>query len=291
MGDILLPMYCLFQETAIMGHVIASFKVKSKGLRCFAGIAINSDGTLLAVSNIMGNRISIFEPSSFKLLREFGTEGSGPGQFNDPSNVVFSPNGHLLVAEGANRRIQEVTVTGEHVRYLHEDLWISLDGMTVVDDQVVVCTRDDDARIVVLDYASGNIIRSFGRTGDAPGKLAGGCKGVCPTPDHKHLLVAEDLTNRVSVFTMSGEFVRNCCFLNPHQNDTKLRSERPAAVCVGPLGELIIPGHEFLYLFSADGSRLLRKIEMDLYASLDGVFHDGKLYVLNGNTGVVKVIV
>ena len=51
-------------------------------------------------------------------LHTFGTAGNGPGQFEFPTQLCAHPNGNLLVLEEGNGRVQEVTWTGKHVRFI-----------------------------------------------------------------------------------------------------------------------------------------------------------------------------
>ena len=44
--------------------------------------------------------------SSGVFLKKFGTEGSGPGEMNTPSGVCMTPDGHIVVVDFGNSRIQ-----------------------------------------------------------------------------------------------------------------------------------------------------------------------------------------
>ena len=69
-------------------------------------VAINKRGEIL-VTEGNGHCISIFSPTGEK-LRSFGSHGSEPGQFNQPSGVTVDGDGNIFVAE-CNHRIQKFT--------------------------------------------------------------------------------------------------------------------------------------------------------------------------------------
>jgi DNA-binding beta-propeller fold protein YncE len=48
-------------------------------------------------------------------LKQWGTYGSGDGQFNDPQGVVVDGSGNLYVADAGNFRIQEFTNNGDYL--------------------------------------------------------------------------------------------------------------------------------------------------------------------------------
>lgn len=53
---------------------------------------------------------------SGELVREWGTKGSGDGQFNQPGGIIVRANGNIVVADQCNHRLQEFTSTGKHIR-------------------------------------------------------------------------------------------------------------------------------------------------------------------------------
>lgn len=72
---------------------------------------------------------------------------------------------------------------------------------------VVVGKYDPGHQIFVFDLETGALVRSFASEGSKPGYL-GGCVGVAFAPDGNHILVTERSHCRLSLFTLTGEFVR-----------------------------------------------------------------------------------
>ena len=86
----------------------------------FAGatdIAFAPNGNLLISDGYQNARILEYTPAG-KLLRQWGTPGNGPGQFNLPHALLFdNETGTLYVADRENARIQKFTSNG---RFLTE---------------------------------------------------------------------------------------------------------------------------------------------------------------------------
>ena len=64
------------------------------------------------VAECGGHCVSVFSPSGEK-IRSFGTQGSGPGQFESPRDVAIINEGDILVADSRNYRIQRFTSEGQ----------------------------------------------------------------------------------------------------------------------------------------------------------------------------------
>ena len=39
-------------------------------------------------------------------IRTFGSKGTGPGEFDRPSGICISPDGHVIVVDFGNDRVQ-----------------------------------------------------------------------------------------------------------------------------------------------------------------------------------------
>ena len=54
--------------------------------------------------------------AELKVLGSFGSAGAGPGQFNNPIGIHYSPAGEVFVADGLNDRVQAFTPAGAYLR-------------------------------------------------------------------------------------------------------------------------------------------------------------------------------
>jgi tripartite motif-containing protein 2/3/tripartite motif-containing protein 71 len=77
------------------------------GLKGSCGVAVNKRGEII-VAERGGHCISVFSRTGNR-SQSFGLEGSGPGQFNEPSGVTVDDHGNILVADTSNHRIQKFT--------------------------------------------------------------------------------------------------------------------------------------------------------------------------------------
>lgn len=140
----------------------------------YVGIALNSDGTLLAASNVSHHTISVFTLPGGAHLRDIG----GKTVFKSPGKICLAPNGNILVAEEAGRRVQECTFEGVHVRTVGKDLNARVWGIaaspahvSVGKHLIAVGKEDGGAPVVLFDFKSGEKLREF----DTEGK---GMRGI-----------------------------------------------------------------------------------------------------------------
>lgn len=87
------------------------------------GIAVAPDGTLylshFSASRVREertpDRVSVYSPQG-ELLREWGSSGTEPGQFDFPGGMALDAQGLVYVADQTNRRVQVFTPQGEFLR-------------------------------------------------------------------------------------------------------------------------------------------------------------------------------
>ena len=121
------------------------------------GMAVNKK--LVYVAESSNHRISIFALEG-QLIRTIGSQGSGPGQFNYPSAVAFSPDGDMYVADQHNNRIQVFTAEGVYKReFGGGQVNYPLAILITADGHVLVADRGNN-RVVVFN-TTGQLIHSF----------------------------------------------------------------------------------------------------------------------------------
>ena len=77
------------------------------------GLALDKDG-LLYVTHMMKHKVAVYDPAG-KLVREFGKQGSAPGEFDQPGGIAFGRDGSVYVADQANQRVQRLSPQGEPI--------------------------------------------------------------------------------------------------------------------------------------------------------------------------------
>jgi len=175
------------------------------------GITIEDDGNIL-VNDSHYHRLLRYSPDGAKLLAQWGTEGTGPGQFTFGRDVVVDSEGFIYAGDygGLNDRIQKFSRDG---RYLLE--WGGMGeepGQFRRPQGMVVEHRGGDEMILVADTANhrlqrfsrqGQWLSSIGKLGRGAGELrfpysvAVGRDGA--------IYVAEWGNNRIQRFGADGE--------------------------------------------------------------------------------------
>ena len=130
------------------------------------------------VADTFNHRVAMFTLEG-QLVRTIGSPGSGPGQFNDPSAVAFSPDGDMYVADKNNHRIQVFTADGVYKREFGKnqlktprDLLITVDGDVLVADQSNNCVAVFNSRGNVNNFVhSFEVENPLGLTIDGNGDI------------------------------------------------------------------------------------------------------------------------
>ena len=257
------------------------------------GLAISPDGVNMGVSH--GNHtLSVYSLPGGEHIRTFGCEGTGKGKFNCPAGLCFSATGNILVAEYSNKRVQEVKLTGGHVRFIGVDVIDDRISGIAANTELIVVVKvggTSNSRIMMFDAVTGAFVRAFGDYGDAPGQLMKICSGVRFTPDSRHIIVAESSGEddaRLSVFTLAGEFVR--CI-----GEERLMVAHDVEFADN--GDVIVCDYraDVVCVYSADDSTLLRQwggegdADGMLTCPMALAMHDSQLYVLDGGSQRVQV--
>jgi tripartite motif-containing protein 71 len=152
----------------------------------------------------------------YHFVRQWGSRGSGDGQFKSPQAVAVDAAGNVYVVDQDNNRVQKFTREGGFVAK-----WGSEGagpgqfdypcGVAVDAAGNVYVAEEDNCRIQVFT-GEGVFVRQWGSRGSGEGQftyqenLGGGLAGLAV--DHEGFVYAIDnLLNRVQKFTSEGRFV------------------------------------------------------------------------------------
>jgi len=246
------------------------------------GLAVSSDGSLIVLSNARTDTLDVYRTEDGSHVRTLGGRDTGPGEFMYPWNLCMTGRGTVLVAELRNRRIQEVTLEGVHVKSIpvggvpygvtvHEDLVavavsVAGDLTTVTGDLVAV--RQRVFCIQVLNYTTGALVRRI--------RTAANGWSICFAPDGKHLAVSD--RESIKLMSMDGQSVRR---IGP-----KVLWRRVAFTCTG---DVIGVGRSSVSVISATDGKVLRLLtaENDGKAACGVAVSGNRLYLLK--SGRVQV--
>ena len=191
------------------GSLVGTLPLKTRGGN--SGVVVSADGAVVIVVHSPSCTLHMYDWPSGERVRTVGKWGNGKAQFAFPWKVCLSPRPDaVLVTETDNKRVQELSVTGVHIRFLG---WREIDAPVrgiAANSDIVVVTKGlnfTKGRVVVLSYASGSVVRQFGEYGSLPGKM-GHCDGVRITPDDQHIVAVDSGNRRLCVFTVGGQFER-----------------------------------------------------------------------------------
>ncbi len=77
------------------------------------GVAIDPSGDIW-VADTSNNRVVEFS-STGSYMKQFGTAGTGAGQFKEPKGIAITKEGYIWVADTLNDRMQKFNSTGEYI--------------------------------------------------------------------------------------------------------------------------------------------------------------------------------
>lgn len=193
---------------AARGALVATIPLKHPSKNC--GIAVTHDGEWLLVSHWESCEVSVYALPHGGLSSTFGGRGSDKGQFDRPFGVCTLENNNVLVAEQGNCRVQVVTLTGRHVRFIGVGVLEEAVGAVSCNETLVAvghCGAGRGFRVCLFELASGALLSKLGPLGVDDGCLGKFCSAVRFSPNGAHLLVAEADNNRLSLWTLEGEYV------------------------------------------------------------------------------------
>lgn len=172
-------------------------------------LGLDADGNVY-VSDIGNHRIQVFAPQG-ELLREWGSQGSGPGEFNEPWGVaVDGERGFVYVADTWNHRIEKFDLEGNLLTQwgffadtagqasgAESQFWgprdVAVDG-----EGNVYVTDTGNKRIQKFD-GDGNFLGQWGGAGAAPGQFSEPV-GIAVSNTTGDIFVADTWNQRIQRF-------------------------------------------------------------------------------------------
>jgi DNA-binding beta-propeller fold protein YncE len=172
-----------------------------------SGVSIDRQGRLL-VADTHFYRVLVFSPEG-KILLQIGdgVQGTTPGRFGYPCDVVSDKAGNFYVADyGENDRVQVFSPEGKWLRqwggHGYEPGQFVRPRALAIDDQDRIYVADSVANRIQVFDTQGKLLRSWGTRGSGPGEMAYPYD-VAIGPDGS-IYVCEYGNHRVQKFTPEG---------------------------------------------------------------------------------------
>ena len=164
-------------------------------------IAVDSSGTPWILDK-KKYRVIKLDTTNGKIISSFGSEGSGDGQFDSPTDLQISSSGKIYVADKGRDSVQVFDSEGKFVsavRKLGSPVSIALDA------KENLYVLESSSNTVSIYSVQGALIGNLGNGKDsAPGKLL---KPVALMATLEELSVLDG--NRVKVYSLKGEYLRS----------------------------------------------------------------------------------
>jgi peptidylamidoglycolate lyase len=168
-------------------------------------VAVAADGSFYVSDGYGNSRVVKFD-SAGKYLFEWGSKGTGNGQFDIPHAIDLDKQGNVYVADRENNRIQVFTPEGKFIRAYTDESYGRIFS--------VVCRHTDSSLLAVDDYtflnvrhrgsdvyifnSSGEVRTRFGRSGET--EYAVGWYHDITTDKEGNIYVGDILNNKILKF-------------------------------------------------------------------------------------------
>jgi DNA-binding beta-propeller fold protein YncE len=129
-------------------------------------VAFGAEGEFYVSDGYGNSRVLKFSADG-KLIKKWGTAGTGPGEFNLPHAIVVDSRGRVLVGDRENNRIQIFDPDGKLL-----EIWRGFAPYGLaLNKEGVLFVADGRAHQVLCFDAAGKVQQRWGQKGAAPGEL------------------------------------------------------------------------------------------------------------------------
>jgi len=183
-----------------------------------SGLILDGQSNLYVVDK-ENNRIEKFDANG-KFLAQFGSKGSGNGQFSEPRGIAINPcNGNLVVVDSGNGRVQQLKPDGTFVSSFGSKG--SGGGNQFINPYGVAVTKaappNQTSCSIYVSDAGGNRVGVFSENGQFAGDVTGNATNLTGPAQFGEpsglaisngtVWVADAQNNRIQSFDYLGHFI------------------------------------------------------------------------------------
>jgi YD repeat-containing protein len=274
------------------GEWIARFGKEGTGNGEFkspAGIAISGETAYIVDRG--NNRVQDFKlktgVNTSEYLAQFGTSGTGGGQFKEPQSIVLDKEGHVWVTDAGNNRAQELSTAGVYTRQVTASTTpvpIKAPDGTAIDSTGHVWVADTEKSRVDELSSTGEYLKRFGTEGSGEEQFKKP-QGIA-IDSAGHVWIADTGNNRIEELSSSGFFIR--AFGSEGTETGKFK--KPAALAIDSSGNVWVADtqNNRVQEFSSTGTYLREYTEG--IEKPEGIAADASGDVWVSNTSHNKVV-
>jgi tripartite motif-containing protein 71 len=176
------------------------------------GLAVGATGRLL-ISDPFGDKVSTWTPpeagaAHLAYASQFGSIGSGSGQFSSPDAMAIDGEGHEWVTDFGNNRIEEFTSKGIFIsafgtKGTGNGQFNGPEGIDINQSTGNVYVADSGNRRIEELSSTGTFIAAFGSTGSGELQYPGGLR----IDSAGNVWAADIAASRIVEFSAAGTFI------------------------------------------------------------------------------------
>ena len=192
------------------------------------GISFLNDNEVL-IADFGNCRIQRLNIQTGTIVKSFGKFGKGKGELSDPIDVTVNDEGHIVVTEPNNNRIQVMSKEGESIFIFGDKGPEKLLGPTCcVPYKNMFLVTDADHHCIKAFDQSGTFLYKFGKEGNQDGQFKSPSGLLVDSSNN--LLVCDFGNSRVQQFSLEGRFT----------GKSITRLSMPVAITTAPDGRILV---------------------------------------------------
>lgn len=266
------------------GKSTLKFGTRGSEPGCFTwprGVAAGQD--VIAVADSSNHRVQIFN-SNGKFLHEFGSYGSGEGEFDCLAAVTIAKSGHYIVSDRYNHRLQVFDPTGRFVRSFgsegRADGKFNYPWGLAADSLGFIYVCDKENHRVQVFQIDGTYVSKFGSLGSRPGELEH--PHYIAVSNTNRVIVSDSNNHRIQIYDVNGRLLSTFGSEGTEEGQFKF----PRGVAIDEQGYVIVgdSGNNRIQIFQPDGTFIKA---FGSWGSGDGEFKGLEGIAVNSTGGIL----